>query len=213
VTLSTDELFLVINQTAATENGLYLYKGTGNAAVRADDLNADAEFPSAAVFVKQGTCEGCAFVCTNDSVTIGVTSIVFTQFSSAIANNSITTAKIVDGAVTEAKVGSTVLDRLVFAFAYVTGADSTQTLSDAYNVSSVTRNSVGDFTVNFTSSASSANYAAIISPGDESGSNNYIVGEVQSRATGSFNFTVRARGTGNLTDPTTLDIFVFTTNQ
>lgn len=43
------------------------------------------------------------------------------------------------------------------------GTPTTPTISDSFNVSSITRNGVGDFTVNFTTAMDNANYTASLS--------------------------------------------------
>ena len=70
-------------------------------------MDADSEFPGAFTFVEQGTVNNdIGFVCTNNSVVVGTTEIVFTQFSSAgsyTAGNGITltgTAFSIDTATT-----------------------------------------------------------------------------------------------------------------
>jgi len=52
-------------------------------------------------------------------------------------------------------------DRLVSFFARFDGTAGSPTVADGYNVTSITKNGTGDYTINFTSTLSSANYAAI----------------------------------------------------
>lgn len=106
VTLATGNRILIKNQTDATVNGIYTVNASG-APTRSTDMNADAEFPGAFVFIEQGTTNAdCGFVCTNNSVTIGTTSVTFTQFSGAgvfTAGNGITltgTAFSIDTSIT-----------------------------------------------------------------------------------------------------------------
>ena len=83
VTLATGNRILIKNQTDQTVNGIYVVAASG-APTRSDDMNADAEFPSAYVFVEQGTVNAdTGWVCTNNSVTLGSTNIVWAQFSGA----------------------------------------------------------------------------------------------------------------------------------
>jgi hypothetical protein len=84
VTLATGNRLLIKNQADATENGIYVVAVSG-APTRSADMNTGSEFPSAYVFVEQGTVNAdSGWVCTNDSpVTIGSTNITFTQFSGA----------------------------------------------------------------------------------------------------------------------------------
>ena len=122
--LATDDRFLLKSQLNQAQNGIFLYKGQGNAAVRADDLDVATEFPGAAVYVLAGTNSAKSFVCTNATdPNVGVTNITFTQFAGAgsdsitvsgglsrvandisISNLGVSTAKIADSAVTQVKI-------------------------------------------------------------------------------------------------------------
>jgi len=93
VTLATGNRILIKNQTDATANGIYVVAASG-APARSADMNDGAEFPSAYVFVEQGTVNAdTGWTCTNNSpVTLGVTNITWTQFSGAgtyTANNGV----------------------------------------------------------------------------------------------------------------------------
>jgi hypothetical protein len=93
VTLVTGDRILIKNQTDETTNGIYVVAASG-APARSADMNADSEFPSAFTFVEDGTSNADkGFVCTNNSVTLGVTEITFSQFSGAgtfVAGNGLT---------------------------------------------------------------------------------------------------------------------------
>ena len=84
VTLATGDRILIKNQTDQTVNGIYVVASSG-APSRSADMNTGSEFPSAYVFVEQGTINAdSGWVCTNNSpVTLGSTNITFTQFSGA----------------------------------------------------------------------------------------------------------------------------------
>jgi hypothetical protein len=84
VTLTTGDRILIKNQTDQTANGIYTVNASG-APTRSTDMNAGSEFPSAYVFVEQGTTNAdTGWVCTNNSpVTLGSTNIVWAQFSGA----------------------------------------------------------------------------------------------------------------------------------
>jgi len=84
VTLATGDRILIKNQTDQTVNGIYVVASSG-APSRSADMNTGSEFPSAYVFVEQGTVNAdSGWVCTNNSpVTLGSTNITFTQFSGA----------------------------------------------------------------------------------------------------------------------------------
>ena len=93
VTLATNDRILIKNQTDATANGIYTVNASG-APTRSTDMDAGSEFPSAYVFVEQGTVNAdTGWVCTNNApVTLGSTNITWTQFSGAgtyTANNGV----------------------------------------------------------------------------------------------------------------------------
>jgi hypothetical protein len=81
VTLTAGMRILLKNQTAAAENGIYVVQASG-APVRAEDMNAAAEFDGAAVFVKLGTAhESDGFTQTATVATVGTDAVAFSQFS------------------------------------------------------------------------------------------------------------------------------------
>ena len=81
VTLATGDRILIKDQSTASENGIYIVQASGTP-VRAGDMNADAEFPSAAVFVQEGSANAdLGYICTVDeNFTIG-DDVNFTQFT------------------------------------------------------------------------------------------------------------------------------------
>jgi len=80
VTLAAGDRILLVNQSTGSQNGVYVAPSSG-AASRSPDLDAGSEFPSAAIFVSEGSNADTGFVCTNDSVTLGTTAITFVQFT------------------------------------------------------------------------------------------------------------------------------------
>ena len=84
VAVSADERVLVKNQSTASQNGIYDCKA--GAWSRSSDFDSNTEVTSGAfTFVEQGTVNADAgFVLTTDgSITVGSTSLSFTQFSGA----------------------------------------------------------------------------------------------------------------------------------
>ena len=84
VSVSADDRVLVKNQSTASQNGIYDCKAGSWA--RSSDFDANSEVTSGAfVFVEQGTVAADqGFVLTTDgSITVGSTSLSFTQFSGA----------------------------------------------------------------------------------------------------------------------------------
>lgn len=74
---------LVKNQSTASQNGIYV--SASGSWVRAVDMDTGGEFSSAFVFVEEGTVNGnTGWVCTTvGTITVGSTSVPFTQFSGA----------------------------------------------------------------------------------------------------------------------------------
>jgi hypothetical protein len=93
VSVVAGDRVLVKNQSAASQNGVYVAQS--GAWSRALDMDAWSEVPNAFVFVEQGTTQAdTGWVCTADpGGTLGTTSIPWTQFSSAasyVAGNGLT---------------------------------------------------------------------------------------------------------------------------
>jgi hypothetical protein len=80
VVLVTGNRVLVKDQTTASENGIYVV--AAGAWVRAEDMNAPAEFDGGAVFVQQGTAnEGTGWTETMTVTAVGTSPVAFSQFS------------------------------------------------------------------------------------------------------------------------------------
>lgn len=96
VTLSTNDRVLLIGQTLAKQNGIYVVQASG-AAVRSDDFNATAEISAAVVGVEKGTGtnENSAWFCTSDDVVIDTDDIDFVSFG--VKNISDADAAILTG--------------------------------------------------------------------------------------------------------------------
>lgn len=74
---------LLRGQTTASQNGIYRWDTASTAMVRTADADTAAKLLSAFVFVEEGTSADSGFVQTADSITLGTTNIVWTQFSGA----------------------------------------------------------------------------------------------------------------------------------
>jgi hypothetical protein len=84
-----------------------------------------------------------------------------------LPSSSITTASLADNAVTYAKIGSTEQGQLCKAWVNFNGTTaSPSTIRASFNVSSVTKNGTGDYTVNFTTAMVDANYCVAMSGSD-----------------------------------------------
>ena len=83
VTMSSGDRVLLKNQSAAAENGIYVFNGSASAMTRATDMDGAAEFVGSFFFVEEGTINSDqGFVCsTNGTITVDTTAIAFTQFT------------------------------------------------------------------------------------------------------------------------------------
>lgn len=96
ISLSSGDRVLLKNQSTGSQNGIYSWNGAASAMTRTTDADANAEVTSGMfVFVEEGTVSADqGFVLTTDgSITVGSTSLSFTQFSGAgqiIAGDAIT---------------------------------------------------------------------------------------------------------------------------
>jgi hypothetical protein len=76
-----------------------------------------------------------------------------------LPDGCISTDDLANNAVTAGKMGATEQSRLCAAFVNFNGT-GTVAIRASYNVSSITDNGVGDYTVNFTTALADANYSA-----------------------------------------------------
>ena len=86
ISLSSGDRVLLKNQTTASQNGIYVWNGAASAMTRAADADANAEVTSGMfVFVEEGTinADNGYVLSTDGSITVGSTSLTFTQFSGA----------------------------------------------------------------------------------------------------------------------------------
>jgi hypothetical protein len=84
VVLATGDRILIKNQAAAAENGIYVVAASG-VPTRATDCDTGAELLGLAVIVAEGTVNADTlwYCTTNATITVGSTSLTFTQFVSA----------------------------------------------------------------------------------------------------------------------------------
>ena len=84
-TLNSLERILLKDQATASENGIYVFNGTGNALTRSSDADTWNEIVGLVVYVEQGTANaGSKYVNTNVvGGTLGTTAVTFTIFSAA----------------------------------------------------------------------------------------------------------------------------------
>lgn len=98
VTLAQGDRVLVKAQDAAEENGIYVFDTDVTAMVRAMDADSDAEVTAGMfTFVEQGTNADQGWVLTTDNpIDLGVTELVFSQFSNAVIVSTLDSLTDVD---------------------------------------------------------------------------------------------------------------------
>ena len=111
-----------------------------------------------------------------------------------LPDDCITTAEIAAAAVTTAKLGSSEASGLAKAWVNFNGT-GTVAIRASFNVSSITDNGTGDYTVNFTTALADANYS--------------VVGACGNGSTGSFVFRSNAYASA----PTTSAVRISTANS
>ncbi len=94
-------------------------------------------------------------------ITINGSGTVTGISAGGLPDGCITTAEIAANAVTYAKIGTTEQGQLCKAWVNFNGT-STVSIRASYNVSSITDNGTGDYTVNFTTAMADANYGATV---------------------------------------------------
>lgn len=83
VTLVTNDRVLIKDQADASENGIYVFHGTGNPFTRAVDADATDEIEAATVMVEEGTANAnTAWTQIEDGVTVGSDDQTWVQFGS-----------------------------------------------------------------------------------------------------------------------------------
>lgn len=83
VALNQGDRVLLVGQTTAEQNGIYVYDTATTAMVRSADAAAASQLNGAAVFVEQGTSHDAAFTQTTDGLTTTFASQAWVQFSGA----------------------------------------------------------------------------------------------------------------------------------
>ena len=146
------------DQSTGSQNGIYVFNGSGSAMTRATDADSDAEVTSGLfVFVEQGTTNGDnGFVLTTDgTITVGSTALTFTQFSGA--------GQIVAG------------DGMTKSGNQLDVNDDNITLevaSDAVRIKGITATAVGDLLIG---QAGNAGYSRLVKPSGNATAHDYIL--------------------------------------
>jgi hypothetical protein len=145
------------------------------------------------------------------AITINGSGTVTGISTGGLPDGCIATADLADNAVTYAKIGSTEQGQLCKAWVNFNGTTaSPSTIRASYNVSSVTKNGTGDYTVNFTTAMADANYSVTGTAGGGSANpNNYLTGPSTSTvmSTTQFRFQIR-NDSASLVDSDTVMLHV-----
>jgi len=132
VTLVTGDRVLIKNQGTGSENGIYTVNAAG-APTRAEDFNASSEVTGGAfVHVTEGTsnADKSFVLTTNDTITLGTTALTFTEIHAIPEDDSVTTAKIADEAVTLPKMAHAAANTVLVRDANSAGDPSFKAVTD-----------------------------------------------------------------------------------
>jgi hypothetical protein len=135
-----------------------------------------------------------------------------TVSSAKIQVNAVTTDKIADANITAAKLNGAQsgLAPIYGARAWVNfSGTGTVAIRASGNVTSITDNGTGDYTVNFTTAMPDANYGAIVTSGGQVTTDRTILGTAYSLSTTSVKTNAAICTNGAFYDPTIMSVSVF----
>jgi hypothetical protein len=112
---------------------------------------------------------------TNSVTTLKIADSAVTE--PKIATDAVTSSKIASLSVTAGKLGANEQKQICKAWVNFNGTTSPGTIRSSYNVSSVTKNGTGDYTVNFTTALTDANYSVSMGRSYQNGSVGGVIGE------------------------------------
>ena len=142
--------------------------------------------------------------------TIDSAGITFNDTTSLTSAN-IGTAQLVNGSVIASKLGTTEQKQIAKAWVNFNGTTSPGTIRSSYNVSSVTKNGTGDYTVNFATAMADANYSASFMGGGLLSSNfGYWGSPYLTKTTSQFRFQTSSWSTNRFlvdSDEASIQIF------
>jgi hypothetical protein len=95
--------------------------------------------------------------------------------ATSLTSANIGTAQLVNGSVIASKLGTNEQKQICKAWVNFDGTTSPGTIRSAYNVSSVTKNGTGDYTVNFATPMADANYSFTSSGSQAATGSNIVV--------------------------------------
>jgi hypothetical protein len=96
VSMAANDRFLAKDQTTGNQNGIYIWTGAATPATRALDMDTAAEVEQAVLTVEEGTSAGATFRQTAVNVTLGTTTLTWTNFGTSSPAASETTAGIME---------------------------------------------------------------------------------------------------------------------
>lgn len=96
ITMAANDRVLVRAQTAAAENGIYIWNGAAVAMTRSLDMNVAAEVEQATATVEEGTNAGATYRQSVVNVTLGSTSLTWTTFGTSAGAASESSSGIVE---------------------------------------------------------------------------------------------------------------------
>ena len=146
------------------------------------------------------------YIKVNGTTAATVTSTGLTMAS--LQNAAVTTTKVNDAAITAPKLsgGQTGSAPIYGCRAWVNfdGTTSPPTIRASGNVTNVTKNATGDYTINFTTAMSDANYSAVSSVGAASSTNATLICAKYAGTSTSASF--RIQSTANASSSTYYDL-------
>jgi hypothetical protein len=144
-------------------------------------------------------------------ITINGSGTVTGISAGGLPDDCITTADIAANAVTTAKLGSNEVSGLCKAWVNFNGT-GTPAIRASYNVSSITDNGTGDYTVNFATALVDANYSAVTTPCRNVGSDTNMHAGVLGQtgfAAGSVRIQTRVASSSALEDAFAVSVSIF----
>jgi hypothetical protein len=132
--------------------------------------------------------------------------------TTSLTSANIGTAQLVNGSVTASKLGTNEQKQIAKAWVNFNGTGTigqAQTIRSSYNVSSVTKNGTGDYTINFTTAMADANYSVIATSGDSSSGIGSESTTAYNLLTSSFKITSATASSGSTIDRSLICAAIF----
>ena len=96
ITMSNGDRFLARGQSTGSQNGIYIFNGSGTAATRSLDANTSNELEQATTTVEEGTDAGTTFRQTTVNFTLGSGTVTWATFGTAAPSSSESTAGVLE---------------------------------------------------------------------------------------------------------------------